>query len=74
MICTFSELFKVALRREGVSVAELAERLDVSRQNVNQRLLRDTFYYADMVKYADAIGYDVKVDLIKREEGGTDER
>ena len=66
MELTFSEQIKILMRRQGLTIADLAERLGVSRQNVNQQLLKDNFKYADMVKYAAALGYDVKIELTEK--------
>ncbi len=62
---SFAEQMRVAMRRRGVSVQDLADRLGTSRQNVNQRLNGGTFTEKDMEKYSAAIGCSVNVELIE---------
>lgn len=66
MELTFGEQIKIIMKRKGLTVADLANLLGVSRQNVNQLLTRDNFKYSDMVKYADILGYDLKIELIEK--------
>jgi transcriptional regulator with XRE-family HTH domain len=54
---SFGEKMRIMMKRRGVSVQEVADRLGVSRQNVNQRLNADKFTLDDMEKYAPAQGY-----------------
>lgn len=66
MELTFGEQIKIIMKRKGLTVADLANLLGVSRQNVNQLLARDNFKYSDMVKYADILGYDLRIELIEK--------
>lgn len=66
MELTFGEQIKIIMKRKGLTVADLANLLGVSRQNVNQLLARDNFKCSDMVKYAAALGYDLKIELIEK--------
>ena len=66
MELTFGEQIKIIMKRKGLTVADLANLLGVSRQNVNQLLARDNFKYSDMVKYADILGYDLKIELMEK--------
>lgn len=74
MQLSFSEKMRVLMKRRGVSVQELAERLGVSRQNVNQRLNNNSFTLADMEKYAAAIGCAVEIEIIEPSEGETENK
>ncbi len=62
---------RVVMNRRGVSVQELADRLGVSRQNVNQRLRRDSFTLDEMEKYAAAVGCSVNIEITEPPEGGS---
>ena len=62
----------VMMKRRGVSVQEVADRLGVSRQNVNQRLNADKFTLDDMEKYAAAIGCGIEIEITEPPEGGAD--
>ena len=71
MRLSFSEQMRVVMKRRGISVQDLADRLRVSRQNVNQRLNADRFTLEDMEKYAAAIGCSIEVEITEPPEGGT---
>lgn len=72
MRLSFAEKMRVIMKRRGVSVQDLADRLGVSRQNVNQRLNADRFTLDDMEKYAAAIGCGIEIEIIEPPEGGAD--
>ena len=67
MRLSFGEKMRVIMKRRGVSVQDLADRLGVSRQNVNQRLNADRFTLDDMEKYA-----GIEIEIIDPPEGGAD--
>ena len=66
MRLSFGEKMRVMMKRRGVSVQEVADRLGVSRQNVNQRLNADKFTLEDMEKYAAAIGCGIEIEITER--------
>ena len=70
MQLSFNEQIAVIMKRQGVSVAELAQRLGKSRQNVNQRLNASDFTITDMNTYAAALGCTVNIEVIEPPEGG----
>ena len=70
MKMSFAEQMRVAMRRRGVSVQDLADRLGTSRQNVNQRLNSGKFTEKDMEKYSTAIGCSVIIDLVDPDQDG----
>lgn len=74
MRLSFSEQMRVVMKRRGISVQDLADRLRVSRQNVNQRLNADRFTLEDMEKYAAAIGCSIEVEITEPPEGGADKQ
>ena len=59
---TFAEQVKVILKRKGMTIKELAERVEeytgkpMSRQNMTQRLGRDNFQEQDMRMIAEILG------------------
>lgn len=59
---TFAEQVKVVLKRKGMTIKELAERVEeytgkpMSRQNMTQRLGRDNFQEQDMRMIAEILG------------------
>lgn len=72
MQLSFNEQIAVIMKRRGVSVAQLAEKLGKSRQNVNNRLKNSDFTTAEMRDYAAALGCTVNIEVIEPPEGGAD--
>ena len=72
MQLSFNEQIAVIMKRRGVSVAQLAEKLGKSRQNVNNRLNNSDFTTAEMETYAAALGCTVDIEVIEPPEGGAD--
>lgn len=70
MKMTFGEQLRVIMKRRGVSVQELADRLGKSRQNVNKRLNNSNFTSAEMQEWAAAIGCIVNIEVVEKPEGG----
>lgn len=69
MRLSFGEKMRVIMKRKNISVQELAERLGVTRQNVNQRLNADKFTLEDMEKYAAAVGCVIDIEITEPTEG-----
>lgn len=67
---SFGEQMRVIMKRRGVSVQELADRLGKSRQNINQRLNSSGFTEKEMEDYTAAIGCTVSIEIIEPPEGG----
>lgn len=53
---TASEQIKVLCVRLGISLAELARRLNVSPQSLSGKIKRDSFTINDLENVADAVG------------------
>ena len=49
------------LLERGLSVKELAEKLGIETQSMNNKLYRNTFSYAEFEKIADILDCDVRV-------------
>ena len=69
---SFNEQIAVIMKRQGVTVAELAQRLGKSRQNVNNRLKNSDFTTAEMRDYAAALGCTIEIEVKEPPEGGAD--
>nr|DAJ82180.1 MAG TPA: Regulatory protein [Caudoviricetes sp.] len=52
---------------ESVTVTELAKRIDNSTSNLSNKLRRNNLYTSDLEKIAEALGYDLKIEFIKKE-------
>lgn len=61
-----SKEIKKILIDEELTQSELAEKLGTSQQNINAKLKRDNFSNKEMQEIANALGYDLKIEFIKR--------
>lgn len=61
-----SKEIKKILIDEELTQAELAEKIGTSQQNMNAKLKRDNFSNKEMQEIANALGYDLKIEFIKR--------
>ena len=74
MQLSFGEQVKIVLKRQGITIKELASRIEeqtgkkMSRQNLTQRLGRDNFQEKDMFMVADALGCSLTINLLEEEE------
>lgn len=73
MNLTFGEQVKIILGRKGMTIKELAERMQehtgkpMSRQNMTQRLGRDNFQEQDMRMIAEILGCKLTLELVEDE-------
>lgn len=63
---SFSEQVKILLKRRGWTVETLANKLDMSKQNLNQQINRDNFPCKTMEKIAEALDCDLNIELQER--------
>lgn len=74
MQLSFGEQVKIVLKRQGITIKELASRIEeqtgkkMSRQNLTQRLGRDNFQEKDMFMVANALGCSLTINLLDGEE------
>lgn len=57
---------KKILIEEDLTQGDLAERIGTSQQNFNAKLKRDNFSNKEMQEIADALGYELKIEFIKK--------
>ena len=73
MQLSFGEQVKIVLKRQGITIKELASRIEeqtgkkMSRQNLTQRLGRDNFQEQDMFMVAQALGCSLTINLLDEE-------
>lgn len=63
---SFVEQYKILLERENKTVADVANIIGTTRQNLNQKLNRNNLSEKDMELLADAIGYDLQIIMNKK--------
>ena len=59
------EIRKILLD-EDIEIKELARRLNTSQQNISAKLKRNNFTVKDVGKILDALGYELKIEFIKK--------
>ena len=59
------EIRKILLD-EDVEIKELARRLNTSQQNISAKLKRNNFTTKDIEKILDVLGYELKIEFIKK--------
>ena len=69
MNLTMGEKIRVILKRRGMSVAQLADLTNQTRQNLSNKLSRDNFQEQDIKAIADALNCDYEAYLVMRDSG-----
>ena len=59
------EIRKILLD-EDIEIKELARRLNTSQQNISAKLKRNNFTTKDIEKILDVLGYELKIEYIKK--------
>lgn len=65
MELTISEKIKIIMKREGVTTTELAKRIKQSRQNITNKMARNSFSEEEVRTIAAAIGYEFVTEFRK---------
>lgn len=60
------ELRKLLLD-EGLTLSEIANRLNIGRNQLNHLFNKVNFSFTDLYKMLQSIGYDLKIDFIKKD-------
>ena len=58
---------RVMLARENKNISWLANELNTSQQNLSNKMRRNNFCTKDMEEIAEALGYELKIEFIKKE-------
>ena len=69
MNLTMGEKIRVILKRRGMTVAQLADLTNQTRQNLSNKLTRDNFQEQDIKAIADALNCDYEAYLVMRNSG-----
>lgn len=60
---TTAEKLEIIMKRKNVTMTELANRLDQSRQNVSKKFKRDNFNENDLKAISEALGVDYSIEF-----------
>ena len=69
MNLTMGEKIRVILKRRGMTVAQLADLTNQTRQNLSNKLARDNFQEQDIKAIADALNCEYEAYLVMRDSG-----
>lgn len=61
-----SKEIKKILIDKDLNQGDLAEKLGTSQQNMNAKLKRDNFSNKEMIEIAEALGYELKIEFVKK--------
>ena len=64
-----AEKIRTLIKRNGLTLAELAERTSQSRQNLGNKMALDDFRESELKALAEAMGYDVEVSFVSKQTG-----
>lgn len=65
----FSTKLKFALFKAGMSYTDLSNLLGYSLSNVSRKIAQNNFTERDMRIISEALGYDIKIDLVSKDTG-----
>lgn len=71
MPLSMGEKIKVMLKRRNMTLAQLAEKLNMSRQNLSNKMSRDNFTEKDMYCIAEALNCSFTASLTMNDTGET---
>lgn len=69
MKLTTTEKINIIMKRQNMSMTELAKKTDQSRQNLSNKMSRDNFSENDLRLIANALECDLRIQFVDRESG-----
>ena len=64
---SIAKKIKIACAKKDTNATQLAAKLELSKENFHAQLKRDNFRTNDIIKIAEALGYDVEANFIDKE-------
>ncbi|WP_294365010.1 helix-turn-helix domain-containing protein [uncultured Clostridium sp.] len=64
-----NKIIKKLLIDEDMTQGELALKIETTQQNLSKKINNNSFYVKDLVKIAEALGYELKIEFIKDKKG-----
>lgn len=65
MLLSPAEQIRLILRRQGLTIADLAEKTGQSRQNLTNKLNRDNFQVSELETLASALDCELKIEFVQ---------
>ncbi len=69
MDMTASEKIRILAKRQKMSLGDLANALNQSRQNLSNKMSRDNFSIKELEEIASALGCDLRVEFVSKSNG-----
>lgn len=69
MSLSVSEKIKVVLKRRGLTMGQLADKTEQTRQNLSNKMARDNFPEKELREIANALNCDLEINLVMRDTG-----
>lgn len=69
MSLSVSEKIKVVLKRRGLTMGQLADKTEQTRQNLSNKMTRDNFPEKELREIANALDCDLEINLVMRDTG-----
>ena len=66
---TASEKIRILVKRQKMSLGELADALNQSRQNLSNKMSRDNFSTKELEQIADALGCELRIQFVSKSNG-----
>lgn len=64
---SINKILKKLLIDEEITQGELADKIETTQQNLSKKFKNNSFYVRDLEKIAEALGYELKIEFIKKE-------
>lgn len=61
-----NKIIKKLLVDEDITQGELASKIETTQQNLSKKFKNDSFYVKDLIKIADSLGYELKIEFVKK--------
>ena len=69
MVLTAGEKIKILLKRRGMTLGDLADKTNQSRQNLSNKMTRDNFSEKEINEIADVLNCDYEASFVMRDSG-----
>ena len=69
MALTAGEKIKILLKRRGMTLGDLADKTNQSRQNLSNKMTRDNFSEKEIKEIADALNCEYEASFVMKDSG-----
>lgn len=66
---SIAKTLKVLCAYKDTNITQVGAQLGLSKENIHAQIKRDNFKLNDIIKIADTIGYDTRLQFIDKESG-----